>query len=38
MPLSELHTRRRGRNYALAAVLFGLVLLFFFITLAKMGN
>lgn len=37
MPLSDEHKKRRGRNYALAAVLLGLVVLFFFITLAKMG-
>ncbi len=36
MPLSEHHKKRRGRNLALAAVLFGLVILFFFITIAKL--
>lgn len=38
MPLSEEHKKRRGRNFALAAVLLGLVVLFFFITIAKMGG
>jgi len=37
MPLSDEHKKRRGRNYALAAVLLGLMVLFFLITLAKMG-
>jgi len=36
MPLSDEHKKRRGRNYALAAVLVALVVLFFFITIAKM--
>ena len=38
MPLSEEHKKRRGRNYALAAVLIALIVLFFMITLAKMGT
>jgi hypothetical protein len=38
MPLSDEHKKRRGRNYALAAVLLGLMVLFFLITLAKMGS
>jgi len=38
MPLSEEHKKRRGRNYALAAVLLGLIVLFFLITLAKLGG
>jgi len=33
----EFHRRRRWRNYALAGVLLGLVVLFFFITMARMG-
>lgn len=38
MPLSDEHKKRRGRNYALAAVLLGLIVLFFLITLAKLGG
>lgn len=38
MPLSEEHKKRRGRNFALAGVLLALIVLFFFITLAKMGS
>jgi hypothetical protein len=38
MPNKEYYRRRRWRNYALAAVLVGLVVLFFFITLARMGG
>jgi hypothetical protein len=34
----EYHRRRRWRNYALAGVLLGLVVLFFFITMARMGG
>ena len=34
----EYYRRRRWRNYALAAVLFGLVVMFFFITVARMGD
>jgi len=37
MPLHDEHKKRAGRNYALAAVLGALVVLFFFITLAKLG-
>ncbi len=36
MPLSDEHKKRRGRNYALAAVLIALVVLFFLITIAKL--
>ena len=36
MPLHDEHKKRAGRNYALAAVLGGLVLLFFIITLVKL--
>jgi len=38
MPDKEYYRRRRWRNYALAGVLLGLVVLFFFITLARMGG
>ena len=37
MPLHDEHKKRAGRNIALAAVLGALVVLFFFITLAKLG-
>lgn len=37
MPLHKEHKKRAGRNYVLAAVLGGLVILFFFVTLAKLG-
>ena len=37
MPLHEEHKKRAGRNYALAAILGGLAILFFCITLAKLG-
>jgi hypothetical protein len=36
MPQHDEHKRRRARNIALAVVLFALVLLFYFITIAKM--
>ncbi len=36
MPLHDEHKKRAGRNYALAAILGGLVLLFFIITLVKL--
>lgn len=35
---SEMHRARRGRNLALLAVLVGLVVLFYFITIARMGS
>ena len=38
MPDKELIRRRRWRNYALGGVLLALVVLFFFITLARMGG
>ena len=38
MPVSEEHKRRRGRNIALGAVLFGLAVLFFVVTLVKLGG
>jgi hypothetical protein len=37
MPLHDEHKKRAGRNYVLAAILGGLVFLFFCITLAKLG-
>ena len=36
MPLSEQHRRKRGRNFALAAVLAFLVVLFFIVTIVKL--
>lgn len=36
MPLSEEHKKKRARNYALAAVLLGLVVIFFLVTLVKL--
>ena len=38
MPITEHHKRKRGVNLALAALLLGLVLLFFAITLVKFGG
>jgi len=38
MPGKEYYRRRRWRNYVLGGVLLGLVVLFFFITLARMGG
>lgn len=38
MPVSEMHRKRRGRNYALAGVLLFLVVLFFIVSLVKMGG
>ena len=38
MPIADLHRRRRGRNFALAGVLLGLVALFFAVTLVKLGG
>jgi len=37
MAIGEHHKRRRGRNFALAGVLLGLVVLFYAITIVKMG-
>ena len=34
----DLHKRRRGRNFALLAVLLGFVVLLFSVTIAKMGH
>ncbi len=35
---SEMHRLRRGRNLALAAVLFGMVALFYIVAIVKMGG
>lgn len=35
---SEVHRRQRGKNIALAAVLFGLALLFYVVAIVKMGG
>lgn len=35
---SEPQRRRRARNWALFAVLFGLVVLFYFLTIVRMGG
>ena len=36
--VSEMHRKRRGRNIALLIVLAGLVVLFYVITIVKMGG
>ena len=38
MPLSDLHKRRRTRNFAMLAVLLGLVALFFVMSMVRMGG
>ncbi len=38
MPITQRHKRRRNKNLALAGTLLGLVVLFFAITLVKMGG
>ncbi len=38
MPQHDEHTRRRARNIALAVVLFALVVLFYSITIVRMGG
>lgn len=38
MPKEELHTRKKYKNYALCAILFGLVVLFYITTLIKLGS
>jgi hypothetical protein len=38
VPITDEHRRRRGRNFALAGVLLALVVLFFILTLVKMGG
>ncbi len=35
---SDLHRKRRGRNFALLAVLGGLVVLFYAVTIVRMGG
>jgi hypothetical protein len=35
---SDMHRRQRGRNIALAAVLFGLAILFYVVAIVKMGG
>jgi len=37
-PISEQHKRNRGRNLALLGVLLGLVVLFYVLTLVRMGG
>ena len=37
MPFHEEHKKRKGRNFMLAAILGGLVFLFFMVTLVKLG-
>jgi hypothetical protein len=34
----ELHTRRRGRNLGVLAVLLGVIALLFWVTIVKMGG
>ncbi len=36
MPLSERHRERRGRNWAVAGILFALVVIFFIASIVKM--
>jgi predicted nucleic acid-binding Zn ribbon protein len=38
MPITEEHKRRRGRNFTLAGFLALLVVLFFVVTIVKMGG
>jgi hypothetical protein len=38
MPLSDRHRQKRGRNYALAAALLALVVLFFIVSIVKMST
>ncbi|MFQ5783550.1 MAG: hypothetical protein ACE5H8_01850 [Alphaproteobacteria bacterium] len=38
MAVTELHKRQRSKNFALAGALFALVLLFFAITIVKLGG
>ena len=35
---SEMHRQRRGKNIALAAVLFGMVVLFYVVAIVKMSG
>ena len=36
MPFGEEHKKKRARNYALAGVLFALVIIFFVVTIVKL--
>lgn len=38
MPIHEQHRRQRGKNITLALVIVGLMVLFFFITIAKYNS
>ncbi len=38
MPLHEEHRRKRGRNFALAGFLVCLIVLFFVVSIVKMGG
>jgi hypothetical protein len=38
VPISEEHKKRRGRNIALALVLVGMAVLFFVITVVRLGS
>ena len=38
MPITEEHRRRRGRNYALGGALLVLVIVFFALTLTRLGD
>lgn len=38
MPIGDEHRKRRARNYALMAVLLGLVALFYVITIVRFGS
>ena len=38
MPITKEHKRRRGRNFALLAVLVGLVVMFYAMTIVRMGG
>ena len=38
MPHSDLHSRRKSKNYLTFALLIGLVALFFAVTLIRMGG
>lgn len=37
MPITNEHRRRRGRNFALAGALVALMVVFYLITLARLG-
>lgn len=38
MPLSDLHQRKRTKNLTVAGILLALILLFFIITIIKLGG